>query len=299
MHRTLKILFLLGIANLIFGKTANTQTFTSPSDSISKNGFIIPKNLKESTIELDKVFTIKAKEKLKALPEDTIKYVFDIFIINEWLRPTNSRLKTYLKQAGLNDDYEMEYFITLALYNYLTTGSYDISAKLERYREINDSIYLIRSNECAKMQLLDSIDGQYIPKDLIDCYHFLDKIICDSSRNKIKTSSDMFEYYFSIGLWIRNNLGLWTCSRLSKYFKDNGIKHPDDMSGLILEGYRWYLNDNIYGVQELLTKIPPIPPPSEVVQTGKYKDPYRQQLNKFRRHRKIDGFDISTITFIK
>jgi uncharacterized C2H2 Zn-finger protein len=41
---------------------------------------------------------------------------------------------------------------------------------------------------------------------------------------------------------MRNNWQLWGGSRLSKYFNDKGIYHPDDMSGIILDSYHRNLN---------------------------------------------------------
>lgn len=40
-----------------------------------------------------------------------------------------------------------------------------------------------------------------------------------------------------LGMWMRNNWRLWAGSRLQKYFLVRGIRHPDDMSGVILEYY--------------------------------------------------------------
>jgi hypothetical protein len=36
---------------------------------------------------------------------------------------------------------------------------------------------------------------------------------------------------------MRNNWGLWSSSRLQKYFTDKGVMHPDDMSSVILFFY--------------------------------------------------------------
>ena len=43
--------------------------------------------------------------------------------------------------------------------------------------------------------------------------------------------------HFGLGMGIRNTWGLWGDSRLAKYFKKHGIKHPDNMSGIILDAY--------------------------------------------------------------
>lgn len=49
--------------------------------------------------------------------------------------------------------------------------------------------------------------------------------------------------HFGFGMWIRNNWNLWGGSRLSIYFNQKGIHHPDDMSGIILVSYHRHLND--------------------------------------------------------
>jgi len=40
--------------------------------------------------------------------------------------------------------------------------------------------------------------------------------------------------HFGLGMWVRNNLGLWDKeSPLAKYFCSIGIGHPDDMWGIL------------------------------------------------------------------
>jgi hypothetical protein len=51
------------------------------------------------------------------------------------------------------------------------------------------------------------------------------------------SENGMADYHFGLGMWIRNNWGLWGGSRLSQYFNRLGIHHPDDMSGIILDSY--------------------------------------------------------------
>ena len=90
----------------------------------------------------------------------------------------------------------------------------------------------------------DSISGIYIPKDLHDCFKQIDGFWSDSIKTQAKLQS---EAYFSMsahqgfGQWMRNNWQLWGGSRLSKYFNDKGVDHPDDMSGIILKSYHRYL----------------------------------------------------------
>jgi len=49
-------------------------------------------------------------------------------------------------------------------------------------------------------------------------------------------------YHFGLGMWLRNNWGLWQNSTLAKYFHCLGIFHPDDMSGIVLTSYWRRLN---------------------------------------------------------
>ena len=84
------------------------------------------------------------------------------------------------------------------------------------------------------------IDEVYIPKDLEDAIEQLNISFPDSLKNNIKTLTEnqfTAEYHFSTGLAIRNNWNLWQGSRLSHYFNRKGIKHPDDMSGIILTSF--------------------------------------------------------------
>ena len=62
-------------------------------------------------------------------------------------------------------------------------------------------------------------------------------------KPKVKTEKEFTtDSHFGLGLWIRNNWGLWKGSRLSNFFIANGIFHPDDMSGIILTSYHRKLN---------------------------------------------------------
>jgi hypothetical protein len=90
----------------------------------------------------------------------------------------------------------------------------------------------------------DSIGGVYIPIDLEDCFKQIDGFWTDSIKSQVRNmANDEFtsSAHFGIGMWMRNNWRLWGGSRLSKYFNDLGIFHPDDMSGIILTSYHRHL----------------------------------------------------------
>ncbi|QIA08837.1 DUF6794 domain-containing protein [Draconibacterium halophilum] len=90
----------------------------------------------------------------------------------------------------------------------------------------------------------DSINGIYIPKDLNDCFIQIDGFWNDSIKTKVQSWTEnefCGNAHLGFGMWMRNNWGLWSGSRLQVYFKDKGIYHPDDMSGIILTSYHRYL----------------------------------------------------------
>ena len=77
----------------------------------------------------------------------------------------------------------------------------------------------------------------------------LDKLLPEIDKAEMQALSkrdDMIQYHLGLGMWIRNNWGLWGGSRLQKYFRDKGITHPDNMSAIILNFYY----DWIHGQKE-------------------------------------------------
>jgi hypothetical protein len=85
----------------------------------------------------------------------------------------------------------------------------------------------------------------YIPKDLDECFVQLEKLLKPKDIEKMRsgTEQDMVLYHINAGMWMRNNWGLWRGSHLAKWFNTQGIWHPDDMSGIILDSFWRHLNN--------------------------------------------------------
>lgn len=98
----------------------------------------------------------------------------------------------------------------------------------------------------------DTLRGIYIPKDIYDAHSQLDGLLDDESKEALKNGENS---HFGIGMWMRNNWGLWSYSRLACYFTERGIDHPDDMSGFILKTYRLRLSGNDSELKELLEEL--------------------------------------------
>ena len=85
------------------------------------------------------------------------------------------------------------------------------------------------------------------PKNLTECLQMLDKNLKTEDKDYIKTLTEdefFMESHFTIGMGIRNE---WIRSgnpELVKFFLDQGVKHPDDMSAMILTSYYRYLTNS-------------------------------------------------------
>ena len=92
----------------------------------------------------------------------------------------------------------------------------------------------------------DSLNNNHIPKDIEGCIVLLDSMLDDSTKMEIKEmskSSFSAEAHLGLGLWIRNNWGLWKGGSLATYFNELGVYHPDEISGIILNCYYNHLKD--------------------------------------------------------
>lgn len=106
-------------------------------------------------------------------------------------------------------------------------------------------------------QQTDSSATVYIPMDLPDCMRLLDSILTQENKELIRSLEEkdfLSRTHFALGMWIRNNWGLWGSSRLATYFDEQGIHHPDDMSGVILHCYYHYIRGEKVNYQQMLRK---------------------------------------------
>lgn len=107
---------------------------------------------------------------------------------------------------------------------------------------------LIEIGKAMKQRMIaEKINDIYIPKDLGEAFVELDKSLKKANKSEMKAlrqKDEMLRYHMGLGMWMRNNWGLWGGSRLKKYFLERGITHPDDMSSVVLEFYFDWLNGN-------------------------------------------------------
>ena len=113
-------------------------------------------------------------------------------------------------------------------------------SKSVEHKYSSDSLtYLLSKLNNEKCKIYN-INGFYIPKSLKDSHLVLDTMLNDSTKMYIKIGG---ESHFGLGMYLRNNWGLWSGSRLKSYFEYQGIGYPDHMTGMIIETYSMKLNN--------------------------------------------------------
>ena len=96
---------------------------------------------------------------------------------------------------------------------------------------------------------IDSLRGTYIPKDLSDAHSELNKILDNEAKEMIVKGEST---HFGLGMWLRNNWGLWSGGRLKCYFDERELYHPDHISSLILGTYRMKLLNESFNQDSLI-----------------------------------------------
>ncbi len=135
-----------------------------------------------------------------------------------------------------------ETVILAAFKHFLLGEKLNEAALLKPYQKIEQQW----AKEDKVRFVTDSLRGVYIPKDLEDCFNQINSFWSDSIKLKVKQLTEeefTGRVHHGFGTWMRNNWQLWAGSRLSKYFNEKGIQHPDDMSGIILDSYHRTLNN--------------------------------------------------------
>ena len=95
-----------------------------------------------------------------------------------------------------------------------------------------------------------------IPKTVEECVQQM--LTWGGSIDEFKAKSEadaVASTHHSVGQWIRNEWGLWTGSQLKDYFSDQGIKHPDEMSGIIIRAFHRHLNGKPLNVESEIERV--------------------------------------------
>lgn len=206
----------------------------------------LPKNLKQSVHYFENNFEVGVKEQIRKSHPDSLTYTVYPFASSEsgkrcktifnWTSDENGNpdIVKYLDKHGIYD-FQSEVLV-FAYRQYLEKGKIDEKSILRKYARIQKD-----SDTKNEVRFVaDSINGVYIPKNIDDCIARINSFWPDSTKLAMKELPEknfVAKLHFGFGMWMRNNWQLWGGSRLSKFFNDLGIHHPDDMSSIILTSY--------------------------------------------------------------
>jgi hypothetical protein len=100
----------------------------------------------------------------------------------------------------------------------------------------------------------EKMDDIYIPANIQQCFEQIDLMLGEEQIELIKagTKDDMISYHHGLGTGIRNSFGLWRGPLIGTWFRERGVDHPDNMSGIILDAYWRYLNDKPIEIEDLI-----------------------------------------------
>lgn len=222
--------------------------------SVGQKEFCKPRKIERSA---KKIMRKLSKEDYSAVMKTSVdSAVYDqLFMAQNSSKRTLKPITKYLSEKGCHYFIVDELEEDIRKYTYYKMHEIDtcMSEILQPYLDN----YFIRVNKLKKDLTADSINGVYIPKNIDECFIQLNSFYDDSTKLSIrKLSEDAFlgQSHFGIGMWIRNNWGLWGASRLAQYFSDLGLYHPDDISGAILTSYHRYLNGQPIKLEEQIAE---------------------------------------------
>ncbi len=104
----------------------------------------------------------------------------------------------------------------------------------------------------------ERLDGVYIPRDLVNSFEELNRLIDAGAKQKFKEAPEeeaFHKLYFSLGRWIIQKWGFYEGSRLSHYLRNLGVFHPEDMAKVVIVSYHRYLNKTPLELKAQITAI--------------------------------------------
>jgi hypothetical protein len=114
------------------------------------------------------------------------------------------------------------------------------------------SCYSWLGNMKKLKEIESKIQTEYdaIPKSFEECFAELEKKFSREDIELIKNTnrSELAKFHQGLGMWMRNNWGLWGNSRLSDCLQKLGYCHADSISITIIEAFY----DHLHGVNNIL-----------------------------------------------
>ena len=219
-----------------------------------------PETIEQAIEYLQNNTSDSLKQIVLETPNDKLENIYypwgdEFKYFSNWFNSDNrrSKVRKYLDKEGINNSgHKSE--VLLRIFKSVLKGEALNEAKTKAIKYFRDIEAKQKEEDKRRFDAdTDTLRGVYIPKDLEDCFSQINSFWADSTIAEVKGWTEnefVSKTHFGFGMWIRNNWQLWGGSRLSKYFNEQGIFHPDDMSGIILTAYHRRLNSKPLGVEE-------------------------------------------------
>lgn len=106
-----------------------------------------------------------------------------------------------------------------------------------------------------------SVARPVVPPALARAIVFLDSALPPATKDRLRHAlpDSSIYYHMSLGMWLRNEAGLWRGGEIADSMRAHGVRHPDDMSDVILRAYGFYLRGKPINLDSLLGRVPPPP----------------------------------------
>jgi hypothetical protein len=101
------------------------------------------------------------------------------------------------------------------------------------------------------------LDRCSTPRDLRETHDVLGQLLAPGLREELKNTpaGEMGKHNLALGMWLRNSWGLWNGSPLRDHLRSLGLRHPDDMSELVLVTFRSHRHDQPLRVEEEAARL--------------------------------------------
>lgn len=105
----------------------------------------------------------------------------------------------------------------------------------------------------------DKYTKEYVPENLNQAIAYFNCSWSTTNKTKFKQLTEaqmMTRCHLGIDMWLRNSWGLWKRdSKIYKHFDSLGVKHPEDISSIILRSYHRYLNKQDIRLKQQIAQI--------------------------------------------